>query len=807
MSSAAAAAAASATAIAPNSVAAVAPASVTAPAAPFLSSRPLDSGYTGQSSMVGASSDQPPPASPVAPPPTLGDPSYTGPWMGSATYAPHGAAPLPPAGPYGAVPVPAGSAAYGSYGAAPLPPAGPYGAAPVPAGSAAYGPYGAATSSTGHYGAPPYAPAAAASPAAVAAAPYAPYAPSPVAANAGSDRAPPPPLPYGGYYPPAMAASGGSSHMTYYTAPPPADHAVASTPFYFAHLIPVKLTTDNYLSWRAQVLPLLRSRYLEGYVDGSLPCPPPHHPAYHAWVAQDQAILSAIQSSLTEGVSSLVLFTATSQEAWSALHTSFASQQQARAHTLRTELGETKLLDLSITDYFGKMTRLADTLASIGQPLRKEDFTTFVMNGLDDDYDNLAENINGRDTPLEPRELYARLLATEQRIKSRRTNPSFMAANAATRGKGKPFKSTAAGKTAPLTLQAPRSPAAAPFPTTGGGRSCACCPSCGVQLPCQLCNIPGHVASRCHRRFKQDFLGVGNNGKGNEKQAALATHEPARQAGHTTSYPIDPTWYMDTGATNHLTGEMGKLSVQEPYRGNDQVHTASGAGMHISHVGQASLLTHKQKSLHLRNVLRVPSATRSLLSVPQLTRDNNVFTEFHPFYFFIKDRATRDVLLRGRLRDGLYALDLPSAPRALTGVRVSPTHWHARLGHPATPIVRSVLHRHSLPVVSNKDVATVCDACQQGKSHQLSFSDSSRVVKTPLELIYSDVWGHAQTSVSGHNYYVSFIDAYSRFTWLYLIKRKSDVFDVFLQFQAHVVASKFELLKAWLNLQKAKSTE
>ena len=55
--------------------------------------------------------------------------------------------------------------------------------------------------------------------------------------------------------------------------------------------------------------------------------------------------------------------------------------------------------------------------------------------------------------------------------------------------------------------------------------------------------------------------------------------------------------------------------------------------MHISHVGQASLLTHKQKSLHLRNVLRVPSATRSLLSVPQLTRDNNVFTEFHPSYF------------------------------------------------------------------------------------------------------------------------------------------------------------------------------
>jgi hypothetical protein len=58
-----------------------------------------------------------------------------------------------------------------------------------------------------------------------------------------------------------------------------------------------------------------------------------------------------------------------------------------------------------------------------------------------------------------------------------------------------------------------------------------------------------YIASCCHRHFKQDFLGIGNNGKGNDKQAALASHEQ----GSTPSYPIDPTWYMDTGATNHLT--------------------------------------------------------------------------------------------------------------------------------------------------------------------------------------------------------------------------------------------------------------
>jgi histone deacetylase 1/2 len=79
----------------------------------------------------------------------------------------------------------------------------------------------------------------------------------------------------------------------------------------------------------------------------------------------------------------------------------------------------------------------------------------------------------------------------------------------------------------------------------------------------------------------------------------------------------------------------------------------------------------------------------------------------------------------------------------------------------------------------------VCDACQHGKSHHLPFVSSSRVVKHPLEIVFSYVWAPPQTSVSGHNYYVSFIDAYSRFTWLYSIKHKYDVF-MFIQFLLHV---------------------
>lgn len=77
----------------------------------------------------------------------------------------------------------------------------------------------------------------------------------------------------------------------------------------------------------------------------------------------------------------------------------------------------------------------------------------------------------------------------------------------------------------------------------------------------------------------------------------------------------------------------------------------------------------------------------------------------------------------------------------------------------------------------------ICDACQQGKSHQLPYPKSTSVSSSPLDLVFSDVWGPAPQSVGRFNYYVSFIDVYSKFIWIYLIRHKSEVFERFRDFQ------------------------
>jgi histone deacetylase 1/2 len=77
--------------------------------------------------------------------------------------------------------------------------------------------------------------------------------------------------------------------------------------------------------------------------------------------------------------------------------------------------------------------------------------------------------------------------------------------------------------------------------------------------------------------------------------------------------------------------------------------------MDIRHVGHSVLHT-PNHDLHLKNILHVPTATKSLLSTSRLTTDNHAFVEYWPDSFFVKDQDTREILLQGRCVDGLYPM-------------------------------------------------------------------------------------------------------------------------------------------------------
>ena len=75
----------------------------------------------------------------------------------------------------------------------------------------------------------------------------------------------------------------------------------------------------------------------------------------------------------------------------------------------------------------------------------------------------------------------------------------------------------------------------------------------------------------------------------------------------------------------------------------------------------------------------------------------------------------------------------------------------------------------------------VCEGCIFGKKHRETFPvGNSYRVRTPLEIMHSDICGPMQTmSIGGCNYFLTFTDDYSRKTWVYFLKHKSDAFIYF----------------------------
>jgi hypothetical protein len=182
--------------------------------------------------------------------------------------------------------------------------------------------------------------------------------------------------------------------------------------------------------------------------------------------------------------------------------------------------------------------------------------------------------------------------------------------------------------------------------------------------------------------------------------------------------------------------------MHDRYHGNDQVKTADGTGMHINHIGNSVIPT-AHGPLHLTNVLHVPCAHKHLVSVHRFNIDNHTFIELHPYFFLMKDQVTKKALLHGPCKGGLYPLSSSLPPSlqkfASAVIKLSPDHWHHRLGHPFHDIVRRVLRDNNLLCSTTTNKGSICDACLKAKARQLPYPISSSHSLAPLDLVFSDV--------------------------------------------------------------------
>lgn len=98
--------------------------------------------------------------------------------------------------------------------------------------------------------------------------------------------------------------------------------------------------------------------------------------------------------------------------------------------------------------------------------------------------------------------------------------------------------------------------------------------------------------------------------------------------------------------------------------------------------------------------------------------------------------------------------------------------WHDRLGHPNSHVLQLVLKHCNIPTI-NKNLLEFCSACAAGKSNRLPSFPSNSVNSFRLELVYSDLWGPSHVpSTNGYLYYITFVDAFSKITWIFHLNQR-----------------------------------
>ena len=111
--------------------------------------------------------------------------------------------------------------------------------------------------------------------------------------------------------------------------------------------------------------------------------------------------------------------------------------------------------------------------------------------------------------------------------------------------------------------------------------------------------------------------------------------------------------------------------------------------------------------------------------------------------------------------------------------------WHARLCHVNKKLIKNMSRLGIIPNVRLDDFEK-CESCSQAKITKTPHESIERKSE-PLDLIHSDIceFDGALTR-NGKRYFITFIDDYSNYTYVYLMRHKSEALDIFKVFTIEI---------------------
>uniref|UniRef100_A0A2N9J0X7 Uncharacterized protein n=1 Tax=Fagus sylvatica TaxID=28930 RepID=A0A2N9J0X7_FAGSY len=421
-----------------------------------------------------------------------------------------------------------------------------------------------------------------------------------------------------------------------------------------ANFVSLKLTSTNFLLWETQVISLIESQDLLGFITGTISAPLAEitndtndgmmpNPDLAAWTRTDRLIKAWITATISEEALGTVVGLTTSLDVWKALSNAYSQDSQAREFELLLKLQEKKKDTVPLIDFIRNFKLTCDQLNAIGKSVLDQKKVFWLLNGLGPRYESFSTAMLKPPVPsyldliplLHSHELRNKSLLIDQ------PNPALaFVGQRFNSNKGSSFNSRGkgfhqSGSRPPYTPRNGHHHSSSKNNSQSGTPH----PSQTDSVPhCQICKKRGHHALKCWHRFDNSYQD---------------DHVPQALAALHLNTPTEGEWVPDTGATAHLTDDLGTP---------EQNSVAERKHRHVVELGLAMLLHASAPKRFWIEAFLIATFLINRLPSPSLGMNS-------PYFFLHQKKPTYDFLrtfgcqcfpyLRSYAKDKLEPRSLP----------------------------------------------------------------------------------------------------------------------------------------------------
>jgi hypothetical protein len=572
-----------------------------------------------------------------------------------------------------------------------------------------------------------------------------------------------------------------------------------------------KLDGSNFINWKFKMQTLMEGYGVWNIAKGTEVKPDAAAGAtttqIQDWEKHENKAKVLLCMSVKDNIIPHIREATTSAATWTTLKALYETSNTNHILFLKTKLLGIKMDgNESVSSFLGRIKEVKDKLVNIGETVSNTDLVTITLNGMLEDYQMFITGLAAREKPPTFEELTGILLQEEERrgnLKPHNTDLALWSNKRSSRGRsgerGRGGSSWQRGSSS-QRRQSPR-------------------PNQGMQSnrteskSCFYCGRPGHIVRDCHKKKSDEARNKPRTHSGhyaekssNHDLRLFIASDDIDEPPNFDSWDLrlfvsnvalsaetddSDAWFVDSRASVHMTcNKMWYTNFKETQNGAN-IYLGDDRAYQIKGYGDIPVTLPNGIVRHIQNVVYVPGIKKNLISVSTIT-DQNLKVEFFKNYCIVKDLLDQfKTVATGVRAGGLYKLDVTSkAHHALTSATM-PTEilWHQRYGHINHPDLLLLQKKNmveGLPMLKNENVS--CDGCALGKMHRDEFpSNPDRKKRDVLDLVHTDVCGPMQTrSLGGAFYFLLFIDDCTRYTWVYFLRRKSDVFEYFKEFRTMV---------------------